>query len=142
MNSGSGFEFLLAAAGSSITSVGTSDLLTIAGAAANKFVFNVNGHDVDFLNTGAVGFYKLFDTSSDNADTWNGLSFDSLTGVVSGSSLTYSNLAGGLTGTFLVGTALNGGTTGDIYFQVVPEPGAALLGGLGTLLLLRRRRTA
>ena len=33
-------------------------------------------------------------------------------------------------------------TTGDIYFQVVPEPRAALLVGLGMLALLRRRRGA
>jgi autotransporter-associated beta strand protein len=139
MSSGSGFEFLLGTAGVSIVSVGSSDLLAIAGAAANDFAFS--GNDVNFLNSGALGFYKLFDTSSDNANTWTGLTFDSTTGVVS-SGLTYSNLASGLSGAFIVGTAGNGGTTGDIYFQVIPEPGSALLGGLGTLLLLRRRRTA
>jgi autotransporter-associated beta strand protein len=139
MSSGSGFEFLLGTAGVSIVSVGVSDLLTLAGAAANDFAFN--GNNVDFLNSGALGFYKLFDTSSNNANTWTGLTFDGTTGVVS-SGLTYSNLASGLSGAFIVGTAGNGGTTGDIYFQVVPEPGDALLGGLGTLLLLRRRRAA
>ena len=58
--------------------------------------------------------------------------------------LTYSNLASGFAGDFLVGTAGNGGTTSDIYFNVVvvPEPRAVLLGGLGMLALLRRRRTA
>ena len=137
MNSGAGFEFLLGVAGLNISSVGASDMLAIAGAAANDFAFS--GNSVDFLNSGAIGFYKLFDTSSNNANTWTGLTFDSITGVVS-SGLTYGNLAGGYTGTFIVGTASNGGTTGDIYFQVVPEPRAALLGALGTLLLLRRRR--
>ena len=49
-----------------------------------------------------------------------------------------------VTGGFLVGTAGNGGTTGDIYFNVVvvPESRAALLGDLGLLALLWRRRTA
>jgi autotransporter-associated beta strand protein len=141
MNSAAGadFEFLLGIGGLNITSLGTSDLLTIAGAATSDFAFN--GNEVDFLSSGAIGFYKLFDTSIDNANTWTGLTYDSGTGVVS-SGLTYSNLASGLSGTFIVGTAGNGGTTGDIYFQVVPEPGASLLGGLGTLLLLRRRRVA
>ncbi len=138
MNSGASFEFQLGLPGGSITAVGVSDLLTLAGAAANDFAFS--GNNVNFLNSGAVGFYKLFDTSNNNANTWTGLTFDATTGVVS-SGLGYSNLASGLSGAFIVGTAGNGGTTGDIYFRVVPEPGAALLGGLSTLLLLRRRRT-
>jgi autotransporter-associated beta strand protein len=139
MNSGASFEFQLGLPGGSISSVGTSDLLSLASASASDFAFN--GNNVNFLSSGALGFYKLFDTSSDNANTWTGLAFDSTTGVVS-AGLTYSNLASGLSGNFLVGTAGNGGTTGDIYFQVVPEPRAALLGGLGVLLLLRRRRNA
>jgi fibronectin-binding autotransporter adhesin len=139
MNSGASFEFQLGLPGGSISSVGTSDLLSLASASASDFAFN--GNNVNFLSSGALGFYKLFDTSSDNANTWTGLAFDSTTGVVS-AGLTYSNLASGLSGNFLVGTAGNGGTTGDIYFQVVPEPRAALLGGLGLLLLLRRRRNA
>ena len=138
MNSGAEFEFQLGVAGLDISSFGNSDLLAIAGAAANDFAFN--GNNVDFLNSGAVGFYKLFDSDLD-ASTWTGLTFDSNTGVVS-SGLTYSNLASGFTGNFIVGTATNGGTTGDIYFQVIPEPKAVLLGALGTLLLLRRRRVA
>lgn len=137
MNSGASFEFQLGLPGGSIGSVGASDLLSLASASASDFAFN--GNNVNFLSSGAVGFYKLFDTSTDNANTWTGLTFDSTTGVVS-AGLTYSNLASGLSGAFLVGTAGNGGTTGDIYFQVVPEPRAALLGGLGVLLLLRRRR--
>jgi autotransporter-associated beta strand protein len=137
MNSGASFEFQLGLPGGSIGSVGASDLLSLASASASDFAFN--GNNVNFLSSGAVGFYKLFDTSTDNANTWTGLTFDSNTGVVS-AGLTYSNLASGLSGAFLVGTAGNGGTTGDIYFQVIPEPRAALIGGLGVLLLLRRRK--
>lgn len=139
MASGSSFQYGLGVAGLSISSFGTSDLLTIAGASASDFAFG--GNNIDLLSTGAVGFYKLFDTSSNLANTWTGLTFDGTTGLISGG-LTFSNLAGTLTGSLLVGTAGNGGTTGDIYLQVVPEPSSALLGGLGALFLLRRRRSA
>ncbi len=143
MASGSSFAFELGSANPSIGSIGlnTSDLLGISGASAADFAFNSNS--VDFLGTGAAGYYKLFDTDSDNANTWANLTYDFTSGVVS-AGLTYGNLASGFTGNFLVGTAGNGGATGDIYFNVVvvPEPRAALLGGLGLLALLRRRRTA
>jgi MYXO-CTERM domain-containing protein len=138
--SGAGFQFELGTANLTIGSIagGSSDLLALAGAAAADFAFN--GNNVDFLNTGAVGYYKLFSTSLADASTWTGLTFDGTTGVVS-SGLTYSNLASGPTsGEFIVGTSSNGGAVGDIYFRAIPEPAAALLGGLGMLTLLRRRR--
>jgi hypothetical protein len=47
----------------------------------------------------------------------------------------YSNLGGGNTGTF----GFNGTS---LQFTVVPEPRAALIGGIGMLMLLRRRRSA
>jgi autotransporter-associated beta strand protein len=131
------FEYELGVPGATMGTFGTSDYLAIAGAASNDF--NFNGNNIDFLNTGAVGYYRLFDTNSNNASTWSGLTFDGTTGIIS-AGLTYSNLASGLTGSLLVGTASNGGTTGDIYLHVIPEPGAALLGSLGMLALLRRRR--
>lgn len=138
MNSGASFEYQLGLPGGSIGAVGASDLLFLAGASASDFAFN--GNNVNFLNSGALGYYKLFDTSSNNENTWTGLTLDG-SGVVT-AGLTYSSLTSGLTGKFIVGNAGNGGTTGDIYFQVVPEPSAALLGGIGALLLLRRRRVA
>jgi len=140
MVSGSSFAFELGSANPTISSIGlnTSDLLSITGASSADFAFNSN--NINFLGTGSNGYYKLFDTDSNNANTWSGLTFDGTTGVVS-AGLSYTNLSGGLTGTFLVGTAGNGGTTGDIYFQVVPEfDVAALIGGFGVLALLRRRR--
>jgi hypothetical protein len=107
--------------------------------------FTFNGNNVNFLGTGASGYYKIFDTSSNNPNTWVGLGFDSVTGLVS-SGLTYSNLSGSLSGEFMVGTASNGGTTGDVYFHTInvfdsiPEPSVALLGGIGVLFLLHRKR--
>ena len=75
------------------------------------------------------------------AETYAGLTFDSVTGLVS-SGLSSANLAGGLTGEFIVGTAQNGaGSIGDIYFSVVPEPTPwMLIAGLGLGVACRRRR--
>lgn len=133
-----GFEFSLGAAGASLVSTGTSDLVTLLGISSADVTFN--GNLIDFGGTGTEGYYKLFDTSLDET-TWSGLTFDGTTGLVSGG-LFASNLASGLTGDLIVGTAGNGGNSGDIYLhvQAVPEPGSALVAGLGILMLLRRRR--
>lgn len=139
MNPGSSFQYELGTAGLNFGSVGLSDMLTINGAGIGDFI--LNGNNINFQNTGAVGFYKLFDT--DNANTWSGLTFDGTTGDVT-TGLTFTNLTGGLTGKLRFGTDTNGGTKGDIYLQVssqvIPEPTTALLGGIGLLVLLRRRR--
>ncbi len=143
MAGGSSLKFELGAAGGSITSIGISDQVVIANSAVSDVTFNNN--TVDFQGTGSNGFYKLFDTDLASAalatDSWNGLTYDTTTGVVS-TGLTGTNLAGGATATFLVGTATNGGDLGDIYVSVVPEPSSGLLaaGTLGGLLTLRRRR--
>ena len=139
MNSGSGFNFDLGIAAVDIGSVatGNGDRLTLAGASSGDFAFNSN--IIDFLGTGSDGFYKLFDTSFDNSNTWTGLTFDGTSGVIS-NGLALTNLASGKSGSLLMGTASNGGTTGDIYLQVIPEPSTALLSALGVLALLRRKR--
>ncbi len=138
MASGASFAYNLGLSGANIGSVGSSDMLSITGASASDFTFNSNV--IDFLGGGFNGYYKIFDTSSNNANTWSGLSFNATTGLIS-SGLSISNLGSGLTGTLLVGTASNGGTTGDIYAHIVPEPSTAILGSLGVgLLLVRRRR--
>lgn len=138
MNSAATFQYDLGVAGVDINTVGTSDLLTLAGAAANDFAFN--GNSIDFLGTGGVGYYKLFDTSLNATNTWTGLTVGG-TGLITGG-LTVSNLTSGLSGDLIMGGGLLGGTTGDIYLHVIPEPSAALLAGIGALFLLRRRRVA
>lgn len=137
MASGATFAYNLGLAGANISSVGSSDLLAITGASSGDFTFNNNV--IDFLGGGFTGYYKLFDTSSNNANTWSGLSFNPTTGVIA-SGLTISNLASGTAGALLVGTASNGGNVGDIYLRVIPEPSTAILGSLGVGMLMFRRR--
>lgn len=140
MLSGASFRMELDSEGLSLASAGISDHINITGASAGDLALNSNL--VDFAGTGAEGYYMLVDTSlADNA-VFSGLTFDSITGVVS-SGLTGTNLTDGLEATFIVGTASNGGNVGDLYVQVVPEPSvAALLGAMsGTLLLFRRRKS-
>lgn len=132
MNSGASFEFHLGTAN-------VSDMLAIAGAASGDVAFNNN--NINFMGTGVAGVYKLFDTSSNNANTWTGLTVNAGGQITAG--LAYSGLAGGYTANLFMGGNSYGGDSGDIYVQVViPEPSTALLGGLGALtLLLRRRRS-
>jgi autotransporter-associated beta strand protein len=129
MNSGSGFQFNLGAAG-------ISDVFALVGAGVGDFTFNNN--NINFLGTGAIGTYKLFDTSSGNANTWNGLTVNGSNQITSG--LTYSNLTSGYTAVFHMGGGSYGGDNGDIYVQVIPEPDAAILIGLGVLIFVFRHR--
>ena len=135
MASGSSFAFNLGLAGTDITSVGSSDMIALTGAGLADLVFN--GNTINFGGAGTNGYYKLFDTDF-GSTTWSGLTVNG--GGVITAGLTISNLAAGKTGTLLVGNGTNGGNAGDIYLSVVPEPSAALLAGLGSCLLFRRRR--
>ena len=138
MSGDAGLAYRLGLPGVDIDTVGVSDLLALAGASAGDFSFNNNL--IDLQDTGALGFYKLIDTASNNANTWTGLTIDGSGLITSG--LGYTNLANGYSALLIMGGSSFGGDAGDIYLQVVPEPGAVFLGGLGTLLLLRRRRRA
>ncbi len=136
MSSGASFEFHLGTSGLNMSNVGVSDMLAIVGASSGDFDFNNN--NINFMGTGQAGFYKLFDTSTNNANTWSGLTVDINGQITAG--LTYSNLSGGRTATFHMGGYSLGGTTGDIYVQVIPEPSVALMGGLGAFVIVFRRR--
>jgi autotransporter-associated beta strand protein len=139
MAGGSGFAFELGTANSFINTIGlgSSDMIQIIGGGAADFVFSHN--TIDFGAGGTNGYYKLFDTTVGSAELWSGLEFDTSSGLVS-SGLTAVNLAPDRSAQFFIGTFDNGGDSGDIYLQVIPEPGAAFLGSIGMLFLLRRRR--
>lgn len=118
---------------------GSSDMLSITNAAVGDVTFAALGNTVNFLG-GEIGYYKLFDTSLANAtlagDTWNNLTYDTTTGLVSGGLSSAGN-------SFYVGTASNGGNIGDIYvYYAVPEPGTAGLLAMGGCALLFFRRRA
>jgi autotransporter-associated beta strand protein len=118
------WEFDLETAADSLASAAagdsTQDQLSIGG----DFIKNTgtgSTFNFDFLGGGEEGWYKLVD--------WAG------TTDFVGSDFGATNLDSGLTGSFTI-------DSGALYLNVIPEPSsvALLLGGLGALALLRRRR--
>jgi autotransporter-associated beta strand protein len=122
-NSGNAWFFELGTASVDLATAGLgsdNDLLLIANGAdflkggGSAFTF-------DFADTGAVGWYKLVD--------WDGTTNFAATDFVA------TNLDAGLSGTFTVDSG-----TSALYLNVIPEPSAAVLIGLGGPLVLLRRR--
>ena len=125
-NSSDAWVFELGSAASTLALAGSGtsiqDMLNITG--GNDFIrgTGADGSFVfDFAGTGATGYYRLVD--------WDG------TTAFTSAAFSASNLSSGLSGTFIVDSG-----TSALYLNVVPEPGAALTGGIGLLFLLRRRR--
>jgi MYXO-CTERM domain-containing protein len=125
----------------------TMEIAGLGGVAGTDFDFiDVTGGTLTFDGTLAIVDFGAFDTSAQTG-TFN--LFDMVAGAgdfdtvtVDGNSLTYnvgtddwSATVGDTTFNFAEGT-------GVLSVTVVPEPTAALLGGLGLLGLLRRRRVA
>lgn len=114
----------------------------VAGSAAND-----DGSNLGFSYTTSLdGGYVL------GAATNNSFNGSSIPGV-SGNPDTFE-FSGAISGNFstvhvhgdvpaagsYTDTYSNSESAASVAFDAIPEPGAALLGGLGTLLLLRRRR--
>lgn len=125
-NAGNAWLFQLGTPAASLAAAiaGTNnDLLNVTGAftqgSGSSFAF-------DFSNTGSDGWYKLVDYTSTTFATGANTSF------------TASNLPIGKTATFVVDSASTA-----LYVEIVPEPGALVLFGVGGIVLaagLRRRR--
>ncbi len=129
MTTGAKFGFELAGNG------GTPDQLDFWNYLAGDLTLNSNSIDLSLLGTQAAGTYNvdIFKFFSDGGSTAATHAF------LSG--LNIGTLGTGISGAFIDwdGTGNNSQTIGLTY-TVVPEPRAALLGGLGLLCLLRRRR--
>jgi fibronectin-binding autotransporter adhesin len=95
---------------------------------------DVNGNAINF-NSALSYSWTLFSTDS-LIDGFSTDKFTINTDVFNGTS-GFSNDLGG--GAFSIGRA-DGGTDLVLNFTAIPEPEAALLGGLGLLAMLRRRR--
>ena len=108
----------------------TSDLLNLTGT-SSEFLKNASigsFFNFDFLGSTATGTFTLVDWESTSNLAGDAFGTNFLL-----TDFTYSNLGGGNTGTFgFSGTSLQ--------FTVVPEPRAAMLGGIGLLMLFRRKR--
>lgn len=71
--------------------------------------------------------------------------YDAVTGVQIGNSLTYTDTTSAVTGAGQVGLRLGSNTPASNFFDnfavnPIPEPASALLGAIGGLVLLRRKR--
>ena len=121
-NAGNNWVFELGAAGPSILSPGTSDLLAITG--GNDFRKGTGStFTFDFAGTGGFGWYKLVDWAGGSTD-FDALDFSGL------------NLAGDFTSDFTI-------QNNALYVNVVPEPSTYALFVLSAAAMgiyMRRRR--
>ena len=88
--------------------------------------------------------------SDADSNPWNGVGGTTISVFVNGSQIgsTFTKGDGGYSNNYItteqsmdfVGSSIMTGTIDNISIFAVPEPSTALLGGLGVLAMLRRRR--
>lgn len=108
-----------------------SDRLNLTGT-SSEFLRNVSlgsNFRFDFLGSTATGTFTLVDWESTASLSGGALGTDFQL-----SDFSYTNLGSGNTGTFSFNDT-------SLQITVIPEPGAVVLGSLGLLAFLRRRRS-
>jgi fibronectin-binding autotransporter adhesin len=100
---------------------GVNDLVSVTGNLTLDGILNLTPTSGNFLSVTTGTAWRLFNYTG--SLTNNTLGFGSMPSL--GSGLSWQ---------------INTATSGQVNLVVVPEPRAALLGGLGLLMLLRRRR--
>jgi autotransporter-associated beta strand protein len=120
--------------------VNGSDTLNITATSGSKFNILVNSLNLANVSGLATNFNDALSYS------WLIADFNSVTGFVGNAfNIDTSGFTNPFTGSFgvsLGGIGIVPGDSSQVYltYSAVPEPGAVLLGGLGFLALLRRRR--
>jgi autotransporter-associated beta strand protein len=134
--------------GNTTVSAGT---LTLASNSSTQFAIGASGVNNAVLGTGTVNlngtfFFDLANAGTNDGDFWNIVSVGTLTESY-GSLFDVDSTFGSFTDNAGVWSLVDGNNTwtftegtGVLGLAVIPEPSAALLGGLGLLALLRRRR--
>ncbi len=134
--------------GNTTVSAGT---LTLAASSSTQFLIGASGVNNAILGTGTVNldglfFFDLTNASINSGNFWEIVDVGNLTENY-GSTFDVSSTLGDFTNVAGVWSLVDGGNTwtftegtGILGLTVIPEPRAALLGGLGLLALLRRRR--
>lgn len=98
-----------------------NDLVSVTGNLTLDGILNLTPTSGDFLSVTEGNSWRLFNYSGTLTD--NTLAFGSMPSLGSG-----------------LGWSIDTATSGQVNLVVIPEPSAALLVGLGSLALLRRRR--
>jgi autotransporter-associated beta strand protein len=132
--------------GNTTISAGT---LTLADVSSMRFQIGDSELNNSILGSGTVNldgelFFDLASASINVGDFWNIVDVDNLNESY-GSTFSVNSTLGLFTGDSGIWTLEDSGTTWEFsestgVLTVIPEPTTALLGGLGMLLLLRRRR--
>jgi autotransporter-associated beta strand protein len=134
--------------GNTTVSAGT---LTLAASSSTQFQIGASGVNNAVLGGGTLNlngtfFFDLTNAGTTDGDSWNIVSVGTLTETY-GSTFGVSSTLGAFTDNVGIWSLLDGNntwtfteSTGVLGLAVIPEPSAALLGSLGFLALLRRRR--